>query len=248
VTLGDGFLVTASAAAAGLINAVAGGGTLLTFPALLMAGLGPVHANATSTVALWPGQLSSVWAYRRHIGEERRRAVVLGVPAVLGGAIGSALLLALPETAFATVVPWLILFACALLALQRPIGLFVRGHAVGNHPVAHWVIQLLISIYGGYFGAGIGILMLAAMGILVPSSMQHANALKVLLALLTNGVATLLFAASGKVDLRVAALMAVASLAGGWIGALLAQRLPPAGMRAFAIAVGLFAAGRMLFR
>jgi hypothetical protein len=232
VTLADGMFVTGSAAAAGLINAVAGGGTLLTFPALLVAGLGPVGANATSTVALWPGQLSSVWAYRRHIGEERARAIVLGVP----------------ESAFAAVVPWLILFACALLALQGPLKTFVGGHAVGNHPVAHWVIQLLISIYGGYFGAGIGILMLAAMGILVPSSMQHANALKVLLALLTNGVATLLFAASGKVDLRLAALMAVASMAGGFLGALLAQRLPPAGMRGFAIAVGLFAAGKMFLR
>jgi uncharacterized protein len=248
VTLANGLLVTVSSAAAGLINAVAGGGTLLTFPALLTAGLGPVGANATSTVALWPGQFSSVWAYRRHIGEERRRALTLGVPALLGGAIGSVLLLALPESAFAAVVPWLILFACALLALQGPIKTFVGGHAVGNHPVAHWVIQLLISIYGGYFGAGIGILMLAAMGILVPSSMQHANALKVLLALLTNGVAAILFAVSGKVDLHIALIMAVASLAGGWIGALLAQRLPPTGMRAFAIAVGLFAAGKMFLR
>ncbi len=246
MTFGQGVLVTAAAAAAGLVNAVAGGGTLLSFPSLILAGLSPVSANVTSTVALWPGQVSSVWAYRQHLHDERRRALILGVPAVIGGAIGALLLLALPETAFEAVVPWLILFACALLALQGPIRRVVGHHAAGNHPVALWVIQLLISIYGGYFGAGIGILMLAAMGILLPSSMQHANALKVLFALLSNGTGVLLFALSGKVDFEIAALMAVASLAGGWLGAHVAQRLPPAGMRAFAIAVGLFAAGKFL--
>lgn len=246
MTFTQGLLVTGASAAAGLINAVAGGGTLLTFPALILAGLPPVTANATSTVALWPGQVSSVWAYRRHIGEERRQAVVLAVPSILGGAIGSILLLALPERAFEAAVPWLILFACLLLALQDPIKRAVLAHAAGTHPVALWFIQLAISVYGGYFGAGIGILMLAAMGILLRSSLQHANALKILFALLTNGTACLLFVFSGKVVFAVAALMAVASMAGGLAGALVAQRLPPAGMRGVAIAVGLFAAARFL--
>ncbi|MFY3745894.1 sulfite exporter TauE/SafE family protein [Anaeromyxobacter sp. Red801] len=247
MTIAQGVLVTAASAAAGLVNAVAGGGTLLTFPALMLAGLSPVTANATSTVALWPGQISSVWAYRRHIDEERHRAIVLGLPALLGGALGSVLLLALPEKAFAAVVPWLILFACALLALQGPIRRAVGHQVAGNHPVALWMIQFLISVYGGYFGAGIGILMLAAMGILLPSSLQHANALKVLFALLTNGVACVLFLAWGKVDPPLAALMAVASLVGGWVGAHVAQRLPPAGMKAFAIAIGLFAAAKFFW-
>jgi len=248
VTTTQAAFIAGSAAVAGLMNAVAGGGTLLTFPALLLAGLSPVAANATSTVALWPGQISSVWAYRDHIAEEKRRAVVLGVPAVIGGAIGSVLLLTLPESSFAAIVPWLILFSCAILALQGWIKKAVAGHPAGNHPAALWTIQLLISVYGGYFGAGIGILMLAAMGIFIPSSMQHANALKVLLALLTNGVACFLFAFSGKVDLRIAALMAVASWVGGWLGALVAQRLPPAGMRAFAVAIGLAAAAKFFLR
>ncbi|BDG01670.1 sulfite exporter TauE/SafE family protein [Anaeromyxobacter oryzae] len=248
MTFGQGLLVTGAAATAGLVNAVAGGGTLLTFPSLLLAGLSPVSANATSTVALWPGQLSSVWAYRRHIADERKHALVLGLPAVLGGVIGATLLLALREKAFEAVVPWLILFACALLALQNPIKRAVGHHAAGNHPVVLWIIQLLISIYGGYFGAGIGILMLAAMGILLPSSLQHANALKVLFALLSNGSGFVLFLLSGKVDVRIAALMAVASLVGGFVGALVAQKLPPAGMRGFAILVGLVAAGKFLFR
>jgi hypothetical protein len=216
VTLLQTAFVAGSALVAGIMNAIAGGGTLLSFPALLLAGLSPVAANATSTVALWPGQLSSAWASRGHIQDERHRAIVLGVPAVLGGgALGSALLLLLPESSFAAVVPWLILFACALLALQEPIKRAVTGHAKGNHPAVLWGIQFLISIYGGYFGAGIGILMLAAMGILIPSSMQHANALKILLALLTNGTACVLFTLSGKVNFQVAALMTVASLVGG---------------------------------
>jgi uncharacterized protein len=238
-------LVAAAAGAAGLVNAVAGGGTLLSFPSLLAVGFSPVAANVTSTVALWPGQLSSAWAYRSHVAEERHRALVLAVPALLGGAIGSLLLLWLPERSFAVLVPWLILFACALLALQEPIKAAV-GHRAGSaHPAIHWGIQLLISIYGGYFGAGIGILMLAAMGILVPSSMQHANALKILFALLTNGTACALFAFDGRVDWSVAAIMAVASLAGGFLGARLAQRLAPGAMRAFAVAVGVLAAARI---
>lgn len=245
MTFAQGVFVTAAAATAGLMNAVAGGGTLLSFPSLIAAGLSPVTANATSTVALWPGQISSVWAYRRHLAEERRRALVLAVPSVLGGGIGSVLLLALPERSFAAIVPWLILLACVLLAVQEPIKRAVAGRFHDAHPVAHWIIQLLISIYGGYFGAGIGILMMAAMGILIPSSMQHANALKILFALLTNGIACVLFTAFGKVVFGVALLMMAASLVGGYVGAHVAQRLPPAGMRAFAIAVGLFAAGKL---
>lgn len=248
MTFAQGLLVTGASAVAGLVNAVAGGGTLLTFPSLLLAGLSPVSANATSTVALWPGQLSSVWAYRQHIEDERKRALILGVPAVLGGIIGATLLLTLPEKTFAAVVPWLILFACALLGLQNPIKRAVGHHTDGNHPVVLWMIQLLISIYGGYFGAGIGILMLAAMGILLPSSLQHANALKVLFALLSNGSGFVLFLLSGKVDVRIAALMAAASLVGGFVGALVAQKLPPAAMRGFAILVGLVAAVKFLFR
>jgi uncharacterized membrane protein YfcA len=248
VTTAQGLLVSGAAFAAGAVNAVAGGGTLLTFPSLLLAGLSPVTANVTSTVALWPGQISSVWAYRGHIRDERARAVMLGIPALIGGTIGAALLLSLPEKMFEAIVPWLILFACALLALQNPIRRAVGHHVAGNHPAALWVIQLLISIYGGYFGAGIGILMLAAMGILLPSSMQHANALKVLFALLSNGAGFVMFLASGKVDVPVGALMMAASLVGGFAGARLAQRLPPAGMRAFAILVGLFAAGKFLLR
>jgi uncharacterized membrane protein YfcA len=246
VTVADGALLAAAAATAGVVNAVAGGGTLLTFPALLAAGVTPVAANATNTVALFPGQIASSLAYRSHIADERRRALALSVPSVLGGVLGAWLLLALPESAFERVVPWLIVFACLVLALQAQLRRIVAAAPGANHPAALWVAQLLISIYGGYFGAGIGILMLAAMGILLPSSIQHANALKVLFSLLINAVAAVIFVFSGAVRAPEAALMAAASIAGGFLGARLAQRLPPAGMRGFAIAVGLFAAGKLL--
>ena len=248
MTLHDAALLSLSAVGAGVVNAVAGGGTLLTFPALLATGVPAVAANATNTVALFPGQLASSFAYRSHIADERRRALVLSVPSVLGGILGAWLLLALPEQAFAAVVPWLIVFACVVLAFQGQLKYLVARAKAANHPAALWAAQLAISIYGGYFGAGIGILMLAAMGILLPSSIQHANALKVLFSLLINAVAAVIFVFSGHVLVGIAILMAAASIAGGFVGARLAQRLPPAGMRGFAIAVGLYAAVRIFLR
>jgi uncharacterized membrane protein YfcA len=248
VTLHDALLLAASSLGAGVVNAVAGGGTLLTFPALLATGVPAVAANATNTVALFPGQLASSFAYRTHLADERKRAIALAVPSLIGGLAGSILLLALPERSFELAVPWLILFACVLLALQGQLKRLVQGRRATSHPAALWVIQLLIAIYGGYFGAGIGILMLAAMGVLVPSSIQHANALKVLFSLLINAIAAVYFAAAGAVRWPEAVLMAAAAIAGGLLGARLAQRLPPAGMRGFAIAVGLYAAGRMFLR
>jgi hypothetical protein len=248
VTIAHGVFLAIAAAAAGIVNAIAGGGTLLTFPALLTIGVAPVAANATNTVALFPGQLASSFAYKAHIQDERRRALVLGVPSLLGGAFGAWLLFALPESSFEHAVPWLIVFACAVLALQGQLKRLVANVRHASHPAALWIAQLLISVYGGYFGAGIGILMLAAMGILLPASIQHANALKVLFSLLINATAAAYFFAMGSVRGPEAVLMAAASIAGGFVGARLAQRLPPSGMRGFAIAVGLFAAGKMFLR
>ncbi len=248
MTIAHGVFLAVAAAAAGVVNAIAGGGTLLTFPALLTIGIPPVAANATNTVALFPGQLASSFAYKAHLQDERRRAIVLGIPSLLGGAFGAWLLFALPESSFERAVPWLIVFACAVLALQGQLKHLVANVRHASHPAALWIAQLLISVYGGYFGAGIGILMLAAMGILLPSSIQHANALKVLFSLLINATAAVYFFAMGSVRGPEAVLMAAASIAGGFLGARLAQRLPPSGMRAFAIAVGLFAAGKMFLR
>jgi hypothetical protein len=223
------FLLAAAAFGAGVVNAIAGGGSLLSFPALVFAGVPTVAANATNTVAIWPGTVSSTWAYRKLIGEERRRAFILSIPSLLGGLAGSVLLLHTPEKSFKAVVPWLILFAAGLLALQGPVARWVarRVPMEGDRvPAPLWVAQFLISVYGGYFGAGIGILMLAAMAIFLPDTIQHANALKVLFSLLINGIAAVYFLLAGAVHLPEAGLMAATSIVGGYVGAHVAQKLP----------------------
>jgi uncharacterized protein len=234
-------VLTVAGFLAGVINAVAGGGSLVSFPALLLAGLPPVVANATNTVAIWPGTLSSVWAYRPYIKEEGHRAAILCWPSLLGGLAGSVLLLHTPERAFRGVVPWLIFFACGLMLLQVPVSRLVVRRAtesLTHVPPSLWISQLLISIYGGYFGAGIGILMLAATAIFMPDSLQHANGLKVLFSMLINGIAALYFLVAGAVSLPQAGFMAIASLAGGYAGAHLAQRLRPSLLRGAVVAYG----------
>ena len=241
-------LLAAAGFAAGVVNAIAGGGSLISFPALLVTGMPAVAANATNTLAIWPGALSSAWAYRRHIAEERRRAWILAWPSLLGGLGGSVLLLNTPERAFRAVVPWLILFACALLVLQGVVARLV-ARAVpasdGGVPAALWIAQLLVSVYGGYFGAGIGILMLAAMAIFLPATLQHANALKVLCAMLINGIAAVYFLGVGAARLPEAGLMAAATLAGGYAGAHLAQRMPAGVLRAAVVVYGVVVALRL---
>jgi uncharacterized membrane protein YfcA len=248
MTLSQALLIGGAALAAGIVNAIAGGGTLLTFPALLAAGVSPVAANATNTLALWAGQLAGAFAYRRQLSEVRRQAFLLALPSAIGGLAGAALVLALPEKSFEAAVPWLILFACALLAFQGQVKALVQRVHGHDHPAALWIVQLGVGVYGGYFGAGIGIIMLAAMGVLLASSQQHANGLKVLLSFIINGVAAVYFFGAGAARLPEALLMGVAATVGGWLGARLAQRLPPAGMRGVSIAVGLYAAARMLLR
>jgi uncharacterized protein len=234
-------VLVAAGFGAGVVNAIAGGGSLLSFPALMLTGMGSVQANATNTLAVWPGTVSSTWAYRRYIAEERRRTVLLAAPSALGGLAGSWVLLNTEEKLFNAVVPWLVLFACALVAFQGPIGRFVKAHKAegeGKVPVALWSVQLLVSFYGGYFGAGMGIVMLATMGVLLPSSLQHANGLKLACSLVINGVAALYFLGAGTASLPHAALMAASSILGGWAGAHLAQRLPAGLMRAAVVVYG----------
>jgi hypothetical protein len=245
------FLLVAAALAAGIVNAVAGGGSLISFPALLLTGMGSVRANATNTLAVWPGSVSSAWAYKDHILDERHRAAVLAVPSLLGGLAGSVLLLNTPEKAFGAIVPWLIFFACALLAFQAKVAKLLKGATAGpgdRVPPGLWIMQFLISVYGGYFGAGIGILMLAAMAIFIPHSLQAANGLKVLFAMLINGISAVYFLFQGAVRLPEAGVMAIAAIAGGWIGAHIAKRLPAPVMRTCVIAFGVVVAGKMLLR
>jgi len=194
-----GFLALA-ALAAGVVNSIAGGGTLLTFPALLTV-LNPVYANGTSTVALVPGSLSAAWGFRRDLQAVRRWTPVLMIPSLAGGLVGSLLVTQLPEHYFAALVPWLILTA-ALLFLLQPL-LARHTDSVGDpgprkgRVAAVAGLQFLVAVYGGYFGAGIGILMLASLGLMGLSDIHAMNGLKNFLAACINGVSVFVFAKDG---------------------------------------------------
>jgi uncharacterized membrane protein YfcA len=230
-----------SALAAGVINAVAGGGTLLTFPTLLTV-VTPVVANATSTVALVPGSLAGAWGYRREFRNLSRNMALLAAPSFVGGVTGALLVTRLPARYFAMLVPWLILTATVLLLLQP----LIRQWSTGLHHASlsgrSWLgvifFQFLIAVYGGYFGAGIGILMLSALGLMGLSNIHEMNALKTALGAIINGVSVVVFMWEGKVNYPFAGVMALAAMVGGYLGAHGAQRLNPAIVRWFAILIG----------
>ena len=234
---------------AGFVNAIAGGGTLLTFPALLYCGLPSITANATSTVAVWPGSVTSSWAYRRQLVENRGRVWTLALPSLLGGLLGAILLLKTPESFFRFIVPFLILLACALLLLNEPIGRWISRRAEAHpkkHAAAIWLSQFAIAVYGGYFGAGIGILMLAAMAIFLPEDLQAANGMKNFFAVLINGIAAVYFIAVGAAVLKIALVMAIAAIAGGFVGAKLAQRMSPHILRGAVVVFGVIVAVHLM--
>jgi uncharacterized protein len=235
LVLGAGFL-------AAVMNAVAGGGTMLTFPALMAAGLSPVMANTTSTVALFIGMPGSVWAFRRPLREMKAWIVPLGIVSLLGGIAGGALLLALPERLFDAIVPWLLLFATALFLLNGPIRRWIQRGRELPEPTrpkpSGLVFQSFVAVYAGYFGAGIGILMLAGLSVLGVRDVNHMNALKALLGLLCNAASVVLFIAWGKVDWTLAAWLVAGSLPGYYFGSHFAQRIPPAAVRAVVVVIG----------
>jgi uncharacterized membrane protein YfcA len=243
-----GRLLVAAVAAllAGVMNSIAGGGTLLTFPALVAAGLSPLAANATSTVALLPAALSSMLGYRTELTGVRRWALALTLPSLVGGGLGALLLLHTSNATFERVVPWLVLGATALFLLQRPLLRWVRGHQgatehdVERHAPAMSLlaVQLIVGVYGGYFGAGVGILMLAALGFMGFVNIHRMNGLKNWGGFCMNLVAAVTFAASGIVDWSVALSMAIGSIAGGYVGARGAQRLPPSLVRGAVAMIG----------
>lgn len=248
-------VVAAAAFAAGLINSIAGGGTLISFPALLWVGRDAVLANATSTVALLPASLAGVFGFRRELKGGARWAVLFGVPSLLGGVLGAALLLQTPPATFARLVPYLILFATLLIALQEPLSRRMRGgeDGEGDQPSSKWragavLFQFFVGVYGGYFGAGIGILMLAALGLLGFTDMHRMNALKNLLAVGINGIAAAYFIASGAVIWSDVLLMTFAAIAGGYAGTRLAYRLGRRFVRFVVIAIGLVMSVSLFFR
>jgi hypothetical protein len=253
ITLLKPLAVFAAAFAAGAVNSIAGGGTLLTFPVLIWLGLDPKVANATSTVALWPGLLGGVWGYRRELEKVKHFLLPLGITSIIGGTAGACLLILTPSETFTRLVPFLILFATALFMAQEPISRWLRGHHTGKGAQGHWmslavVAQLFSATYGGYFGAGNGIVMLAILGLIGLSDIHQANSIKNFLGLSLNLTAIIGFALTGLVYWPDAALMAVAAIIGGYAGAHTAQRLGRVFVRRAVIAVGLFMGLWMLVR
>jgi uncharacterized membrane protein YfcA len=233
--------------AAGTINTVVGSGTLITFPTLLAFGVPPVTANVSNTIGLVPGSISGAIGYRRELAGQRPRVLRLATASLVGGLAGAVLLLVLPDDAFAAIVPVLILLGCVLVVLQPRISAWVaaRHDAAGGipHHGAWWVWPgvLLTGVYGGYFGAAQGVLLMAVLGIGVDESLQRLNAVKNVLAALVNGVAGLLFIVVAEVDWQVVALIAVGSVVGAQIGATVGRRLPAVVLRVVIVVVGLAA-------
>ena len=253
------FLVAIAAALGAMVNAVAGGGTLITFPALIALGVPPIAANATSTVALWPGTMSSMWGYRAELVGARRWAIAFAMPSFAGGVVGAVLLLRTPEQRFAAIVPWLILGATTLFVAQRPLmrmladaGSLRRGTSgADGHllpPSASFLIyQFAVSVYGGYFGAGAGILMLAALGLMGLTNIHQMNGLKNWGGGVMNLVAVVVFTFSGVVIWSVALAMAAGAGVGGILGSVLAQRVGQVWVRRVIVLIGLSAGLAMLF-
>jgi len=225
-------LAAGAALVGGGVNAIAGGGSLITFPALVAGGMSAVTASVTNTVALFPGYVGATLAQRRDLVGQRRRAILLVPAAVAGGALGAVLLLHTGNAAFSAIVPYLILLAAVLLAVQNHLRRWLVGRATGGHSEAWAVLPIgLTAIYGGYFGAGIGVMMLAAFSVVLGDTLTRLNALKQAVSLAINVAAAVVFLFSGEVDWPIAGVMFAGSLAGGSLGGLIASRIPPGVLR-----------------
>jgi uncharacterized protein len=260
--------------AAGTINTVVGSGTLITFPTLLGFGFPPVLANVSNNVGLVPGVLSGIYGYRKELAGQRPRVLRLGLASLLGGLVGAILLLVLPQSAFKAIVPALIALALVMIVAQpwlaRQVAARQRNRlgtdrldsgrldsgrlGTGGQPASGlelggpvvWVLVFLMGIYGGYFGAAQGILLIGLFGITFSDSMQRINAVKNVLACIVNAVAAVVFIAATHVDWTAAGLIAAGSIIGGQVGARVGRRLPPLAMRAVIVCVGVAALIRLL--
>jgi uncharacterized membrane protein YfcA len=258
MTIWHELVVFFAAFIAGMMNSVAGGGTLVTFPTLIWIGVDPIRANVTSTVALWPGSLGAMVGFRKELGDSRRIMLLLGAPSVIGGLIGARLLLLTPSPLFAAIVPYLILFATILFAISDPLMNRFRmkdGTTVVDERARsrHWwigamVFQFFVSIYGGYFGAGIGILMLAALALMGLADIHRMNGLKNFFAVCINLVAAVYFVAFGRVEWPHAIVMAAGAIAGGYGGAGLARKLGRPFVKRAVIGIGLLMALSLFIR
>jgi uncharacterized membrane protein YfcA len=240
--------------AAGTINTVVGSGTLITFPTLLAFGVPPVTANVSNNLGLVPGSMAGAWGYRRELRGQGPRVGWLVSASLIGALAGGVLLLTLPEGAFEAIVPALILLGVALVIFQPRLTAWVARRAetrgVEHRHGAPWVwpAVLLAGVYGGYFGAAQGVLLMAILGIGVAESLQRSNAVKNVLAACVNGMAGLLFALAADVDWAVAGLIGIGSVVGGLLGASVGRRLPPLVLRVVIVVVGVAALTAFLVR
>ena len=248
----DAVLIIAAGVAAGMINAIVGAGSLLTFPTLLFLGYPPLVANVTNTVGIVPGTISGAIGYRRELAGQARRARPLLIAGALGGLTGACLLLILPAAAFARIVPILILIACLLVAIQPRLSAWVlerRARAGVAHVGGGWTLVLgvyLTGIYGGYFGAAQGVILIALLAILVDDDLQRLNELKNLITVFINSVSAILFIFLAPVAWAPAILLAIGSMVGGQLGAVVGRRLSPFALRVAIITVGTVVAVRLL--
>jgi uncharacterized membrane protein YfcA len=249
VGVGASLLVLLAGVCAGTINTVVGSGTLITFPALLAVGLPPVTANVSNTVGLFPGSFVGAYGYRRELAGQRPRVLSLGAASILGGLGGAVLLLVLPAAAFRNVVPALILLALLLVVLGPRINAWAasRGHAVaGSVRWPLWTATAATGVYGGYFGAAQGVVLMGFLGILLDDSVQRHNALKNVLAGLVNLVAAVVFVLTSHIDWLAAGLIAIGSMLGALIGARVGRRLSPTVLRGLIVVIGCVAIVNLL--
>jgi uncharacterized membrane protein YfcA len=242
-------LVAVAGVWAGTINTVVGSGTLITFPVLLGVGLPPVTANVSNTVGLFPGSFVGAYGYRRELRGQGRRCVILGTASVLGAVAGAVLLLELPAGAFKAIVPALIILALLLVVFGGRITGWLKDrghHAAANVSVPLWLTILGTGIYGGYFGAAQGVLLMGFLGLFLAESLQRQNALKNVLAGLANLVAAVVFIATTHIDWAAAGLIAGGATVGGFLGAHIGRRLSPNVLRAVIVVVGLAAVVKLL--
>jgi uncharacterized membrane protein YfcA len=247
----DGWVALAGFGA-GVINGIAGGGSLVAFPTLIALGHSALQANVTTTVGIWCGYLGGMAGFRRELTDQRARVRAIAPVAVGGGLLGALLLLITPADLFRDLAPVLILAACALFAAQPWLARRTRAHphpGIAPNaalPRAALVGTFLAAIYGGYFGAGLGVILLAVLGLTLDDTLPRINGLRGVLSLLVNSIAVVIFAVSGHVAWAAAGILSATSLFGGYLGARLSLRLRPSVFRAVVIAFGLVAAGKLL--